>query len=433
MSTTRVDAWDCPGVAIIGGGPAGLMAAEVARQAGAEVDLFEAKPSVGRKFLIAGRGGLNLTHSDPRPRFEQRYSRGASEVAQWLDVFDSAQVRAWARGLGIETFVGTSGRVFPDDMKAAPLLRAWVARLKQDGVRMHMRQRWVGFDGDGHALLEGSDGLRRLQASAVVLALGGGSWPQLGSDGAWLPWLAERGVPTVPLEASNCGFDVAWSPFLATTFAGSPLKPVIAHWRDGDGREHQRQGECVISAHGIEGSLIYAIGPDLRPALRRDGYASIALDLAPGLAVERVHDALAKPREGRSLSEVLRRRLKLDGAKAALLREGLPSHELSDAGHLAQRIKRMPLRLGPARPIAEAISTAGGLAMDGVDARLELKRVPRWFACGEMLDWDAPTGGYLLTACFASGALAGRAAAAACVDAAAGLDWKTTGLAVTPP
>lgn len=417
MSKTPAAAWDCPGVAVIGGGPAGLMAAEVARRAGAEVDLFETKASVGRKFLIAGRGGLNLTHGDPRPQFEQRYSRGRPEVSGWLDAFDGEQLRAWALGLGIDTFVGTSGRVFPQDMKAAPLLRAWVARLKHEGVRMHMRQRWVGFDADGHAVLEGPDGPQRLKARAVVLALGGGSWPQLGSDGAWLPWLAERGVPTLPLEASNCGFDRPWSEFIKAKFAGAPLKPVVAHWRDGEGRSHQRQGECVISVHGLEGSLVYAIGPDLREAIQRDGYASLALDLAPGLAVERVREALAKPRDGRSLSEILRRRLKLDGAKAALLRELLSPAELADVSALAQAIKRLPLRLGSPRPIAEAISTAGGLTLPGLDAHLGITRLPGWFACGEMLDWDAPTGGYLLTACFASGVVAGRAAAEHATDA----------------
>ncbi len=414
MTPVLTAAWDCPGVAIIGGGPAGLMAAETARRAGVDVDLFEAKPSVGRKFLIAGRGGLNLTHGDPRPRFDQRYSRGTRDVARWLDTFDGPQLRAWALGLGIDTFVGTSGRVFPNDMKAAPLLRAWVTRLKHEGVRMHMRQRWAGFDGDGHAVLEGPDGLRRLRARAVVLALGGGSWPQLGSDGAWLPWLAERGVPTLPLEASNCGFDVAWSEFIATKFAGAPLKPVVAHWRDGEGRARQLQGECVLSAQGIEGSLIYAIGPDLRDALRREGHARLALDLVPGLGIERVREALVQPREGRSLSEVLRRRLKIDGAKAALLREILSPAELADPRRLAEAIKHLPLRLEAPRPIAEAISTAGGLALDAVDEHLALKALPGWFACGEMLDWDAPTGGYLLTACFASGVAAGRAAASAC-------------------
>lgn len=410
--SAALPAWRCDGVAVIGGGPAGLMAAEVARAAGVEVDLFEAKPSVGRKFLIAGRGGMNLTHSDARPRFEQRYSRASGAVARWLDAFDAEALRVWARGLGVDTFVGSSGRVFPTDMKSAPLLRAWVSRLKEQGVRMHMRQRWAGFDDDGVARLDGADGARRLQARAVVLALGGGSWPQLGSDGAWLPWLHARGVETRPLEASNCGFDVAWSEYLATKFAGAPLKPVVAHWRDREGRERQQQGECVLSAHGIEGSLVYAIGPDLRAALHRDGHAVLHLDLVPGLGIERVHAALAQPREGRSLSEVLRRRLKLDGAKAALARELLPPATLADPAALAAALKRLPIRLGGVRPIAEAISTAGGIAFDAVDERLMLKALPGWFASGEMLDWDAPTGGYLLTACFASGVVAGRAAAA---------------------
>lgn len=407
-------AWDCPGVGIIGGGPAGLMAAEVARKAGVEVDLFEAKPSVGRKFLIAGRGGLNLTHADPRPTFEQRYSRGASQVAAWLDTFDSAQLRSWAAGLGIDTFVGTSGRVFPSDMKAAPLLRAWVARLKHDGVRLHMRQRWTGFDAEGLAVIEGPDGPRPLRARAIVLALGGGSWPQLGSDGAWLPWLAARGVPTVALEASNCGFHRPWSAFVRERFAGAPLKPVVAHWRDASGRDRRLQGECVLTADGLEGSLIYALGPDLRLAFAREGAAEIGLDLVPGLELNRVRDALAKPRDGRSLSEVLRRRLKLDGAKAALLREVLEPADLADPVRLSAAIKRLPLRLGAPRPIAEAISTAGGIALPALDAQLGVKALPGWFACGEMLDWDAPTGGYLLTACFASGVVAGRAAAALC-------------------
>lgn len=416
--TGALPAWDCPGVAVIGGGPAGLMAAEAARAAGVEVDLFEAKPSVGRKFLIAGRGGLNLTHSDARPRFEQRYSRGDREVARWLDAFDAAALREWARGLGVDTFVGSSGRVFPTDMKAAPLLRAWVSRLKDSGVRLHMRQRWVGFDEDGRALVAGPEGLRPLQAKAVVLALGGGSWPQLGSDGAWMPWLAARGVPTRPLEASNCGFEVAWSALLASKFAGSPLKPVVAHWRDTSGRERQQQGECVLSEHGIEGSLIYAIGPDLRAALERDGEAVLHLDVVPGLPLERVRGALLQPREGRSLSEVLRRRLKLDGVKAALAREVLPPATLADPLALAAALKRLPVRLARARPIAEAISTAGGIGLEAVDECLGIKGLPGWFASGEMLDWDAPTGGYLLTASMASAVVAGRAAADACRSAA---------------
>jgi len=409
----------CPGVIVIGGGPAGLMAAEAARSAGVEVDLFEAKPSVGRKFLIAGRGGLNLTHGEARPAFDRRYSRGGERATDWLDDFDGSALRAWAHELGIETFVGSSGRVFPSDLKSAPLLRAWVARLKTQGVRLHMRHRWSGFDADGRIVFETPQGPRRLEAGAVVLALGGGSWPQLGSDGAWLPWLAARGVPVQPLEASNCGFDHPWSEHLRQRFAGTPLKPVIAHWIDADGQARQRQGECVLSEYGLEGSLLYAIGPDLRASLRREGRAVLHLDLLPGIRPERVREALSQPRAGRSLSEVLRRRLHLDGAKAALLRELLPAVVLADPAKLASAIQRLPLVLQAARPIAEAISTAGGLALDGMDRTLAIRALPGWFACGEMLDWDAPTGGYLLTACFASGVRAGRAAARHCRS----LEW----------
>lgn len=392
------------------------MAAEAARATGAEVDLLEAKPSVGRKFLVAGRGGMNLTHSDARPRFEQRYSRGSAEVAQWLDGFDAEALREWARKLGIETFIGSSGRVFPVDRKAAPLLRAWVQGLREAGVRLHMRERWVGFDAAGHILVENPQGRRVIEASAIVLALGGGSWPQLGSDGAWLPWLAERGVATQALTASNCGFDVGWSEFLATHFAGSPLKPVIVHWLDAQGRECQQQGECVLTATGLEGSLLYAIGADLRAAIARDGWALLHLDLLPSTSIERVRNTLVAAREGRSVSEVLRRRLKIDGVKAALLREVMPAADRNDPERLALALKRLPLRLRAARPLAEAISTAGGIALDALDERLALKALPGWFACGEMLDWDAPTGGYLLTACFASGAHAGRHAGKAAVD-----------------
>ena len=408
-----------PGVLVIGGGPAGLMAAESARRTGVEVDVLEGKPSVGRKLLIAGRGGLNLTHGDARPRFDQRYVRGAARVAQWLDGFDAEALRAWARDLGVETFVGSSGRVFPVDMNAAPLLRGWVARLKQQGVRLHVRERWVGFDPEGRPVVAGPNGERAVDAGAVVLALGGGSWPQLGSDGAWMPWLAACGVATAPLEASNCGFDIGWSERLSGTFAGAPLKPVAALWRDGAGRTHRRQGECVITETGLEGSLLYAIGADLRDEIRREGAATLRLDLLPGTPLERVEGALRAPREGRSLSEVLRRRLALQGAKAALLRDIVAAPTLADPTALAEAIKGLPLRLRAPRPMAEAISTAGGVALDAVDDALMLRARPGWFACGEMLDWDAPTGGYLLTACFASGAHAGRAAARRVLEARA--------------
>ncbi len=411
MNSSTQQAWHCPGVAVIGGGPAGLMAAEAARALGVAVDLFEAKPSVGRKFLIAGRGGLNLTHSDARPAFDQRYSRGQSEVCAWLDQFDADALRAWAKDLGVETFVGTSGRVFPTDMKAAPLLRAWVQRLRERGVSMHMRQRWAGFDVQGQAVIEGPDGPRVLHAKAVVLALGGGSWPQLGSDGAWLPWLKEKGVSTLPLEASNCGFDVGWSEHIATQHAGAPLKPIVAHWRDTAGVWHKRQGECVITSTGVEGSLLYAIGPDLRALIQRDGVAQLELDLLPALPLNKVLAILQQPRNGRSLSEILRRKLHLDGAKAALVREVLPREAMTDHARVASAIKALPLRLVATRPIAEAISTAGGVALNATIAGLQLQALPGWFVCGEMLDWDAPTGGYLLSACFASGKCAGEAAA----------------------
>lgn len=411
MSGSTEQAWHCPGVAVIGGGPAGLMAAEAARALGVAVDLFEAKPSVGRKFLIAGRGGLNLTHSDARPAFDQRYSRGQTEVRTWLDQFDAEALRAWAKDLGVETFVGTSGRVFPADMKAAPLLRAWVQRLREQGVSMHMRQRWAGFDAHGQAIMEGPDGQRVLQAKAVILALGGGSWPQLGSDGAWLPWLQEKGVSTLPLEASNCGFDVGWSEHIATQHAGAPLKPIVAHWRDTAGVWHKRQGECVITSTGVEGSLLYAIGPDLRALIQRDGVAQLELDLLPALPLNKVLAILQQPRNGRSLSEILRRKLHLDGAKAALVREVLPREAMTDHARVASAIKALPLRLVATRPIAEAISTAGGVALNATSAELQLHALPGWFVCGEMMDWDAPTGGYLLSACFAGGKCAGEAAA----------------------
>lgn len=401
----------CPGVAIIGGGPAGLMAAEAARAAGVEVDLFEAKASAGRKFLIAGRGGLNLTHGDPRPDFDRRYTLGARSVAGWLDAFDGPALRRWAAELGVRTFVGSSGRVFPEDLKAAPLLRSWIARLKADGVRFHMRHRWIGFDGEGRALVDMPGGTRHLEARAVVLALGGGSWPQLGSDGAWLPWLSARGVPTRPLEASNCGFERPWTDLFRTRFAGAPLKPVAALWTDADGVARSRQGECVVSEYGLEGSLLYAIGADLRAALQARGEAGLLLDLLPATPEAKVREALGRDRDGRSLSEVLRRRLRLEGAKAALLRECLPPATLGDPAALAAAIKRLPIGLGPPRPIAEAISTAGGIALEAVDDDLAIRALPGWYACGEMLDWDAPTGGYLLTACFASGRIAGRTAA----------------------
>lgn len=397
-------------LAIIGGGPAGLMAAETARAAGLEVDVYEAKGSVGRKFLIAGKGGMNLTHGEPKPDFIGRYGSRAKEVGAWLDAFDADALREWARGLGVETFVGTSGRVFPSDLKAAPLLRGWVHRLRERGVRFHVQHRWLGWHEDGSLRMHTPEGECSIRADAVVLALGGGSWPQLGSDGAWQPWLTARGVDVSPLTPSNCGFDIGWSEHLASRFAGAPLKPVVIHMRDAQGHEHIRQGECVITATGIEGSLIYAFSGLLRDAVAAHGSTTIALDLAPDRTLERLHNDLAKPRGSRSMSEHLRRQTGLAGLKAALLHEVLDRDQFHDTETLARTIKRLPLTLKRPRPIEEAISSGGGVRLEVLDERLMLTALPGVFCAGEMLDWEAPTGGYLLTACFASGRLAGQGA-----------------------
>ena len=403
-------------LAVIGGGPAGLMAAEAAAAAGIVVDLYERKASVGRKFLIAGKGGLNLTHSEPRPDFDRRYGASGEWVTGWLDGFDAGAVREWARGLGVETFVGSSGRVFPGDLKVAPLLRAWVRRLRESGVRFHVQHRWLGWDDEGALRFDTPHGAIAVRAAATVLALGGGSWPQLGSDGAWQELLGERGVAVAPLAPSNCGFDVAWSPYFATRHAGAPLKPVIAHWRDAAGVEHALQGECVVTTTGIEGSLVYALSAELRDAIARHGTATLHLDLAPGRSPERLREELSSARGARSISEHLRRKAGIEGAKAALLHEALGHPLPTDPELLARTIKRLPLRLLRARPLAEAISSAGGVRAEALDAGLMLKPVahlkPGIYCAGEMLDWEAPTGGYLLTACLASGRRAGGAAAA---------------------
>ncbi|TBR38929.1 MULTISPECIES: TIGR03862 family flavoprotein [Dyella] len=395
------------GLVIIGGGPAGLMAAEAARAAGMSVDVFEGKGSVGRKFLIAGKGGMNITHSEPKPAFTERYGERAGDIARWLATFDADDVRTWTAELGVDTFVGSSGRVFPMDMKAAPLLRAWVHRLRESGVRFHVRHRWTGWNAEGRLMFDTPDGPLQLEAPATVLALGGASWPQLGSDGAWQDWLAARGVDIAPLKPANGGFDVAWSPYLAQRFAGAPLKPVVAHWRDAEGRGHERQGECVISEYGIEGSLIYALSATLRDAIERHGQVTLQLDLAPNRTLERLERDLAASRGKRSLSDHLRRHAGISGAKVALLHEVLDKTQLEDPVILARTIKRVPLHLQHARPVAETISSAGGVRLEALDDNLMLTALPGVFCAGEMLDWEAPTGGYLLTACFASGRVAG--------------------------
>lgn len=399
-------------VAVVGGGPAGLIAAECLRAAGLGVDLYEAKGSVGRKFLIAGKGGLNLTHSDPRPWFASRYRERASQVGRWLERFDADALRDWARGLGVETYVGSSGRVFPLDRKAAPLLRGWVRRLRAQGVEFHVQHRWTGWDSGGALCFDTPQGPGRVRARATVLALGGASWPQLGSDGAWAPLLAAQGADVAPLRPANCGFEVNWSAHFSERHAGAPIKPVVLYWRDAQGTPQHLQGECVASAYGLEGSLVYAASAMLRECIERDGHADIALDLLPAITRQALEAALARPRRGRSLSEHLRRAAGVHGVKAALLREVLGPDALTDPTRVASTLKRLPLRLLRPRPVAEAISSAGGVRLESLDSRLMLHARPGVFLAGEMLDWEAPTGGYLLTACFASGLVAAEGAMA---------------------
>ncbi|MBT2371170.1 TIGR03862 family flavoprotein [Pseudomonas fluorescens] len=392
-------------VIIIGGGPAGLMAAEVLSQAGIKVDLYDGMPSVGRKFLLAGVGGMNITHSEAYPAFLSRYAERAPQIAPLLRQFGAEALCEWIHGLGIQTFVGSSGRVFPTDMKAAPLLRAWLKRLRDQGVVIHTRHRWLGWNDDGSLLIHSPEGDRSLRGDAVLLALGGGSWSRLGSDGAWLKLLEDKGVPYAPLQPSNCGFEVsAWSELMVSKFAGAPLKNVAIGLAD----DKPRLGECVITATGIEGSLIYALSAPIREAINRKGAATVHIDLLPGKPLNKVLAALSKPRGSRSMSKHLHSQLGLDGVKAALLRELAPAERFNDPTQLAVDIKALPLTLVKTRPMDEAISTAGGVPFEALDERLMLKQLPGVFCAGEMLDWEAPTGGYLLTGCFASGRAAGR-------------------------
>ncbi|MEO5626017.1 MAG: TIGR03862 family flavoprotein [Dokdonella sp.] len=400
-----------PSLAIIGGGPAGLMAAETARAAGVEVDVYDRMGSVGRKFLIAGKGGLNLTHSDSFDTFVARYGPRQAEVTRWLRAFDAEALRAWARELGVETFVGTSGRVFPQDLKAAPLLRGWVRRLRASGVRFHMNHDWQGWDASGAVRFLHAGETVAVAADAVVLALGGGSWPVLGSTGTWPPLLEDRGIAVAPLAPSNCGFDVAWSEHFASRYAGHPVKPVVIDWRDTSGSTRRKQGEFVVTAHGVEGSLIYAFSAFLRDAIAAGVPARIHLDLAPGRDLERLMRDLARPRTGRSLSEHLRRHAGIEGVKAGLLYEVLSKTAQQDVARVAAAIKSLPLTLQRPRPLDEAISSAGGVRFDALDDDLMAEASPGVFFCGEMIDWEAPTGGYLLSACFASGRMAGEGAA----------------------
>ncbi|WP_200626245.1 TIGR03862 family flavoprotein [Pseudomonas sp. LAM2023] len=398
--------------AVIGAGPAGLMAAEALAQAGLTVEVFDAMPSVGRKFLLAGVGGMNITHSEPYPAFVGRYAERQDNIDALLRDFDAEALRQWIHDLGIETFVGTSGRVFPTDMKAAPLLRAWLKRLRDSGVVIHTRHRWLGWNAEGALRMAYPQGERLLTPAVVVLALGGGSWARLGSDGSWQALLAERGVDISPLQPSNCGFEVAgWSALLKEKFAGAPLKNIALSVPG----SAPRKGEFILTAQGVEGSLVYAWSAPVREAINRTGQGQLLLDLLPDKPVEKVAQALARPRGSRSMAKHLHSQLGIDGVKAALLRELTDQATFADPDALARAIKALPITLVRTRPLDEAISSAGGVRFEALDEGLMLQSMPGVFCAGEMLDWEAPTGGYLLTACFASGLRAGRAAA----------DWLT--------
>ncbi len=433
MGFPALNATGSTAVLVVGAGPAGLMAAEQLSNAGIAVHVCDAMPSVGRKFLRAGIGGLNLTHAENTQSFRSRYShsesdvdgadgKGVETVSSWLQDFDADALRRWAQQLGVETFVGSSGRVFPVGLKAAPLLRAWLHRLREQGCVLHTRWRWVGFSeahsattqsGPFHTLVfETPDGTQKVSAQAVIFALGGGSWARLGSDGCWLPVLAQAGVDCSALKPANCGFDYDWSMRLLEQFAGSPLKSVGLTVQDARGQVvFSRKGEALVSRHGIQGSLIYAASRHIRDLIDHEGAARICWDLLPDRTLAQVQAALRAPRGKDSLSNWLRKRLGLEGVRLSLFHE-LAGKTCSDVDQLAGLLKQLPQTLHKARPIDEAISTAGGVLLSAVDDQLMSAAIPGLFFAGEMLDWEAPTGGYLLNASFASGRRAGQGAIA---------------------
>lgn len=399
-------------IVIIGGGPAGLMAAETAATAGAQVELYDAMPSVGRKFLLAGKGGLNLTHSEPIELFLSRYGQQRAFIEPAIRSFPPSALRTWACELGVNTFVGTSGRIFPTDLKAAPLLRAWLRRLRQAGVQFHVRHRWRGWDEEDRLQFTTPQGLVHAHADAVILALGGGSWPHLGSDAAWTQILAEHKVLIAPLKPANCGFDVRWSEHFRKKFAGHPVKTVEVTAKTVDGIMICQRGEFVVTETGVEGGVIYTVSNHVRDAIATEGTAALWLDLTPDRSLQQLTKDLSKSRGKRTLATHLTRCAGVAGVKAGLLREVVSKEVLADPIRLAAAIKSILLTLTAPRPLAEAISTAGGVSFEALDNRLMLRARSGVFCAGEMLDWEAPTGGYLLTGCMATGHLAGTAAAA---------------------
>ena len=390
-------------VAIIGGGPAGLMAAELISKQGIKVDVYDAMPSVGRKLLMAGKSGLNITHSDPFDVFASRYGKRRPQIEPMLKEFGSNQLREWVHSFGIQTFIGTSGRVFPFGMKASPLLRAWLTRLNASNVTVHLRHKWTGFLPDGSLHFNTPDGDVTIKPDVVVLALGGGSWSRLGSSGEWGPWLKQAGAEVEALRPANCGFDVAWSEHFREKFDGHPVKTVILSFGD-----FQGQGEFIITKDGVEGGLIYVASALMRDEIEKNGKAIMLLDLKPDRTLEWLKDKLSKPRGKRSMASFLEKTLGIRGVKAGLLREFVSKDDFIDAEKLAVFIKALPVPVISPRPLDEAISSAGGVTFESLDENLMLKSTPGVFCAGEMLDWEAPTGGYLLTACISSGYAAGK-------------------------
>jgi uncharacterized flavoprotein (TIGR03862 family) len=385
------------------------MAAEILSVPGSvKVDLYDSMPSLGRKFLMAGKSGLNLTHAEPFEQFVSRYGKRRAKIEPMLGKFGPDDLRDWAQGLGIETFVGTSRRVFPVGMKASPLLRAWLKRLDASGVVFHLRHRWTGTiaAGDGSLSViefESPTGVIKVNANAVILALGGGSWARLGSDGAWTSWLRDAGAEVEPLRPSNCGFDVGWSEHFRERFEGHPVKSVVLSF----GSLHQ-QGEFIVTRGGLEGSLVYAASAFLRDEIETKGSAVMLLDLVPDRTHEWLVGKLAKPRGSRSMASHLEKTVGIKGVKAGLLREFISKEDFANPESLAHFIKGLPVPLIATRPLDEAISSAGGVTFESLDENLMLRAMPGVFCAGEMLDWEAPTGGYLITACMASGYTAGQ-------------------------
>jgi uncharacterized flavoprotein (TIGR03862 family) len=397
------------GVAVIGAGPAGLMAAEVLVRGGAKVTVYDAMPSAGRKFLMAGRGGLNLTHREPPPGFLRRYGAAQPRLAPAIEAFPPDALRAWSEALGETTFVGTSGRVFPQSFKASPLLRAWLRRLGALGVKFALRHRWTGWNDDGHLLFQTADGQRAVDAPATVLALVGASWPRLGSDGGWVDLLAANGVAIAPLRPANCGFTVAWSDLFRDRFEGQPLKGIAL-----SSGAHSVRGEAMITRTGIEGGAIYALSAPLREAVLAAGQATLHVALRPDVSADVLLARLSAPKGKQSFSNWLRKAAHLSPVAVGLLQEATIASGIAlpalPPEKLADMINAVPIKVEGVAPIARAISTAGGISFDELDADFMIRRLPGVFAAGEMLDWEAPTGGYLLQACFATGAAAGRGA-----------------------